>query len=85
MMLLKKIFKRRVNYWTIKKIGKQLVKLMQEKHPGANYTIWIHVWQDDTYQVICRSGSDVTGTQYIERDYKWYNGEITYEEHIKEI
>lgn len=73
-----------VDFNEIKKISQELVFKMLDKHPDAGYTIWINVWMDDTYQIICRSAIRIDEVSILCRDFKWYNGEITYEEREEE-
>jgi len=69
-----------VDFDEIKSISKKLVDKMLDKYPDAGYTIWINVWMDDTFQVICRSAVRIDDDNIICRDFKWYDGEISYEE-----
>lgn len=68
----------------VEAISKELVDKMQEKHPGDGYTIWINLWMDDTFQVRCVSAKPVGDTILILREFKWYDGEITYLEETKD-
>lgn len=68
----------------VKRISEDLISEMVAKHPDVelhkNYTIWINLWSDDTFQIKCVSGERRREGYITSREFKWYDGKITYEE-----
>ena len=69
-----------IDFEKVRDIGNDLIAKMCEKFPGANYTVFICAWQDDTFQVVCRNGKPTKDRNIIMRDFKWYDGNIEYME-----
>lgn len=50
---------------------------MQEKHPGDGYTVFITLWQDNSFRAECRSGKPLVDKNII-RSFIYEDNNIIY-------
>ena len=70
-----------VNFLKIRDISEQLISLMLRKNPNCHYTVFVTLWEDNTFMIVCRNGEPKGNGMIIYRDYRWYENKISYKEY----